>query len=398
MQIKALLTTLLTGLAMLTACGDKHAGTSESDQAAVPVQAVRAQYRSIPVFLEAPGTVQPRNRIALASQINGFVDAMKVRIGDRVKQDQILATLDARDARNQKAAAQSAIEEARAALSEAQKAYQAAIEMRTAAQASLELAEQTFTRYETLFESRSVSPQEMDEVRMRRDAGKAELATRESMVAAAQAKIKQVEARISQAEAQSGRADVLLGYTSIKAPTSGVIVQRSVDTGAAIFPGTPLFILETTEKPQVLATLPTEHAGKLHIGMETGMRLSESESYIHGRVSEIVPQSQPGSHSVQFKIDLPPDASVILGQYVKAEIQIGSRDALLVDRESVRTRGQLEGVFVVEDGNTARFRLVKTAPYDADLMEILSGVEAGENIIARPNAGIFDGTPVEIQL
>ena len=397
MQIKALLFTLLTGLTMLTACGDKHAGTSASDQSTVPVQTIQAQYRSIPVFIEAPGTVQPRNRIALASQINGFVDEMKVRVGDRVKSGQILATLDARDPISQKAAAESAIAEAQAALIESRKAYQAAVDMQIAAKASLELAEQTYTRYENLFVSKSVSPQEMDEVRSRRDAGKAELASRESMVAAAQARINQVEARISQAEAQSGRADVLLSYTSIKAPKSGIIVERAVDTGAAIFPGTPLLVIETVARPQVLANLPTEHAGVLRVGLEARLRLSESAPYMIGRVSEIVPQSNPVSHSVQFKVDLPSDASVIHGQYVKAEVPVGTREALLVGGESIRTSGQLKGLFVVEGGNTARFRLVKTAPYDADRMEILSGVEPGENIIVRPNTRIVDGTPVEIQ-
>ncbi len=397
MRIKALLFTLLTGLVMLTACGDKHAGTSDSDLAAVPVQTIQAQYRSIPVFIEAPGTVQPRNRIALASQINGFVDEMKVRVGDRVKSGQILATLDSRDASSQKAASESAIAEAKAALIESRKAYQAALEMQTAAKAALELAEQTYTRYEKLFSSKSVSPQEMDEVRSRRDAAKAELASRESMVAAAQARISQVEARITQAEAQAGRADVLLSYTSIKAPQSGIIVDRSVDAGAAIFPGTPLLVIETVARPQVLANLPTEYAGVLRIGLEARLRLSESEPYWNGRVSEIVPQSNPLSHSVQFKIDLPPDASVIHGQYVKSEVPIGTREALLVDRESIRTSGQLKGLFVVEGGDTARFRLVKTAPHDADRMEILSGVERGENIIDRPDTRIVDGTPVEIQ-
>ena len=62
---------------------------------------------------------------------------------------------------------------------------------------------------------------------MRRDASAAELASSESMVAAAQERIKQVEARISQAKAQAGRADVLIGWTQIKAPAAGKIVERS---------------------------------------------------------------------------------------------------------------------------------------------------------------------------
>ena len=109
----------------------------------MPASVIAPRYASVPAVVEAPGTVQPRNRIALSSQINGFVREMHVRVGDIVKKDQILATLDARDAESQKAAAQAGIDEAQAALSEARKAYQAAVEMQTAAKASTDLAGQT---------------------------------------------------------------------------------------------------------------------------------------------------------------------------------------------------------------------------------------------------------------
>jgi multidrug efflux pump subunit AcrA (membrane-fusion protein) len=398
MRIKALLTILLTGLAMLPACGDEHAGTSDSGQAAMPVNVIQARYQPIATSVEAPGTVQPRNRIPLASQINGFVHEMRVRAGDRVRSGQVLATLDSRDAESQKSAAQSAIDEAQAALSEAQQAHQAAVDMQAASKAAAELANQTYSRYQKLFESRSVSPQEMDEVLTRRDSARAELASRESMVAASEDRIKQVEAKISQAKAQAGRTEVLMSYTRILAPVNGVVVERSVDAGAAIFPGSPLLVIETTGRPQVLASLPTEHAGHLRVGMPIRLKPSDSVPSVEGKVSEIIPQSKPGTHSVQFKVDLPPDISVVHGQYMKLEVPIGTRDALLIARSAIREAGQLKGLFIVDEGNRAYFRLVKTSPYNSEQLEILSGVEEGESIIIEPDDKIADGMPVEIQL
>jgi multidrug efflux pump subunit AcrA (membrane-fusion protein) len=398
MRIKALLTILLTGLAMLTACGGEHAGTSDSDQAAMPVSVIQARYQSIAISIEAPGTVQPRNRIPLASQINGFVHEMRVRAGDRVRSGQVLAALDSRDAENQKSAAQSAVDEAQAALSEAQQVHKAAVDMQAASKAAAELADQTYIRYQKLFESRSVSPQEMDEVRTRRDSAQAELASRESMVAASEDRIKQVEAKISQAKAQEGRADVLVSYTRIQAPSNGIVVERSVDAGAAIFPGSPLLVIETTGRPQVLASLPTEHAGNLRVGMTIRLKQSDSVPFVEGRVSEIIPQSDPGTHSVQFKVDLPPDTPVVHGQYMKLEVPIGTRNALLIARSAIRETGQLKGLFIVDEGGKACFRLVKTVPYDSEQLEILSGVEEGESIIIKPDDKIVDGMPVETQL
>ena len=71
------------------------------------------------------------------------------------------------------------------------------------------------------------------------------------------------------------------------------------------------------------------------------------------------------------------------GQFVKVEMPVGTRNALLVPRQAVRETGQLTGLFVVDSASKARFRLVKIAPYDADNSEVLSGIEPGENVLAQ---------------
>jgi multidrug efflux pump subunit AcrA (membrane-fusion protein) len=389
-----LLFVVVAALSIQIACGEKQEDSRTAAVQSIPVNTLTLRYEPIQAVVEAPGTVRPRNRISLSSQINGFVREMRVRVGDGVKKDQVLATLDARDAESQKAAAQAATEEAQAALSEARRSHQAAVEMQAAAKASTELAGQTFNRYQKLAESRSVSPQELDEVRTRRNASAAELASRQAMVAAAQDRIKQVEARISQAKAQLRRADVMLSWTEIKAPSSGKIVERLTDPGTAIFPGTPLLVIESTDRPQVLADIPTERSGILRIGSAVRLRDAETGSVWEGRVAEIVPLSNPGTHSIQFKVDLPSNFSLPSGQFVKVEIPAGTRDALLAPRAAVRQTGQLTGIFVVDSASRARFRLAKIAPYDAERAEVLSGVEPGERIIPRLSDQIADGIPV----
>jgi len=395
MKSHSLLIALLSGLVFQIACGDKQEHSPAPSKEPVPVIVTAIRYESVPVILEAPGSVQPRNRIALSSQINGFVQEMRIRVGDSVKQDQVLATLDARDADSQRAVARAAIEEAQAGLAEARNSHQAAVEMQSAAKASAELAEQTYARYQKLFESQSVSPQEMDEVRMRRNASSAELASRELMVAAAEGRIKQVEARISQAKAQEARADVMMSWTQIKAPAPGRVVERSVDTGTAIFPGSPILVIESTANPQILADLPTKHVDSLRIGKTVNIRSAESAGVYEGRIAEIVPLSNPATHSVQFKVNLPSNLALPVGKFVRIEVPVGTRDALLVPNHAIRHKGQLTGLFVVDGASKARFRLTKVTPYDADHYEVLSGIETGETIITNLNHQVVDGLPVE---
>ena len=388
------LTAMFAALILTTACGEKPAVHST----ATPVQAraITANMEPVPSELEVPGSVQPRDRIVLSSQINGFVRSVLVQPGDVVAAGKVLATLDARDADSQKAAAQAGITEAQQALAEARQGEQIAVSQRDAARANARLAEGTFDRYKKLYESHSATPQELDEVRARRDAAAAELAARETAAAAANSRIAQIEARITQANAGLQRAEVLVGWTVIKAPARGRVVERPVDPGSAIFPGTPILILESLTAPQVVAEIPSTQADWIKAGLEVRVS-TESETPVRGRVTELVPLSSPGTHTVRFKVDLPANSAARSGSFARVLIPTGERQTLLLPRSAIRESGQLTGVFVVDSGSKARFRLVKVAPFDSARVEVLAGIEPGERVIAEPTEQIEDGVPLEIR-
>ncbi len=388
---------MLMGTALFASCSAPSPKVASPGRP-VPVTLITAGYESVPDVIEAPGSVQPRNRIVLSAQINGSVREVLVRAGDSVRAGQLLVTLDARDADSQKTLATAAIDEAKAALDEARKSADMAVSMRDAAKAQADLAAATYARYQQMFAARSVSPQELDEVRARRDATAADLAARETMVAAAQDRLRQANARITQANAQAGRADVLLGWTTVKAPASGLIAERLVDPGSAIFPGSTLVVLESAGNPQVLANVPTEQSGFLRRGLEVQVRdAEEPSSAVIGRIAEIIPVSNPVSHTVQFKVDLPAGFSAPAGRFLKVMVPAGTRQAMLVPRPAIRESGQLTGVFVVDGASTARLRLVRTALLDADRIELLSGVDPGEKIVSNLSSEIVDGTPLEVR-
>lgn len=376
----------------LAACGGEPQPASPAKP--VPAEVITAQAGPVTAVLEAPGAVQARDRIVLSSQINGFVREVRVRAGNTVAAGQVLVTLDSRDADSQRAGAQAGIEEAQAALAEARKGVEAAESMRTAAKSSLDLAATTYARYQKLLETRSATQQELDEARARRDGAAADLAAREAMVAGAQQRLRQVDARIAQGNAQLSRADVAVGWSVIKAPAAGRVVERTVDPGSAIFPGSPLLAIESTSRPQVLASLPAADAVRLQPGAEVRVRM-QNAAPVQGRIAEIIPVA--GSHAVQFKVDLPAGFSELSGTYAAVEIPAGTRQALLIPSQAVRDRGQLTGVFVVDGSGKARFRLVKAIPYDSDKVELLAGVEPGERLIAKLTGQIVDGVSVEIR-
>lgn len=387
----------LTGTALFASCSTPPQNAATPARP-VPVTLLTAGYESVPDVIEAPGSVQPRNRIVLSAQISGSVRELWVRAGDSVRAGQLLATLDARDADSQRMMAGAAIDEAKAALDEAGKSADMAVSTRDAAKAQADLAGATYARYQKLFAARSLSPQELDEVRARRDGAAADLAAKEAMVAAAQDRLRQITARIAQANAQAGRADVVLSWTVVKAPCAGTVAERVADPGSNIFPGSTLIVLETTHDPQVVADFPTNRSQFLRRGLEVQLGdAGESGSVVTGRISEIIPVSNPASHTVQFKVDLPAGFSAPAGRFVKVIVPAGTRQAILVPRQAVRESGQLTGVFVIDGASAARLRLVKTASVDSERIELLSGVDPGEKIVSSASSDIVDGTPLEVR-
>ena len=391
----ACLLAVATGLAGL-ACSGRE--TREAAPSTATVRAATAELETLPELLVVPGTLEPRTRITIASQLNGFVQDLRVHVGDRVAAGQVLLTLDARDVRAQQDVAQSAMAEAQAALDEARKGTAVAESAREAAGASERLAEATLARYQTLLQTKSVSPQEFDEVRARREAAAAELASRTTLVAAAGDRLRQVEARIRQAKAQSQRAQVVADWSTVKAPISGIIADRQVDSGNSVFPGTPLLTIEEAGVMQVVASLPANQAHRIRRGLIVRLRSDASSTEVFtGSVSEISPVSQPGTHTVQFKLDLSSPRGLPSGSFLRVEIPAGERQALLIPRASIRESGQLTAIFCVEAGSIARLRLIKVSPFDADKLEVQAGLEQGEKYLLNPSEQIVDGTRVEIR-
>jgi multidrug efflux pump subunit AcrA (membrane-fusion protein) len=174
------------------------------------------------------------------------------------------------------------------------------------------------------------------------------------------------------------------------------VAQRLVDPGTAIFPGSPLLVLESTANPQVVAEVPTTHLAHLRLGLEVSVFTGGTADALHGRIAEIVPQSDSSTHTVRFKVDIPA-ATAPSGAFARVQVPVGSRRALLVANRAFREAGQLTGLFVVDGSSKARFRLVKTIPFDVERREVLSGIEPGERIILGPPEDMVDGASVEVR-
>jgi RND family efflux transporter MFP subunit len=341
----------------------------QSADRTAPGETVAATLDSWPDTYEAVGTVRARTSAAISTKVMGYVRAMNVRAGDRVREGQVLATLDSRDL-------EAALKQADAALSEARAGVLEADSGVASASASLELARTTAARIEDLYRKKSVSNQELDEAVARR---KAAQAAHEMAIA----RRRQLDARIAQAEQARQAADVTRSYAEIRAPFAGLVTARTADPGVLATPGAPLVTIEREGAYRLEAQVEESRLAQIRVGQAATVTLDSPARTIAARVSEIVPAVDAASRSATVKIDLPALAELRSGAFGRAQFALASRQVLAIPATALIERGQLQSVMVVENGG-ARARLITIGRTSNGSIEVLSGLTAGERVEVHP--------------
>lgn len=371
---------LLPFLAWLAGCGEPpEAPTATQPPAAIPVNVVPASQQRWPSIYEATGTVRARTSATIAAKWMGYVRDVKVQVGDRVRAGQPLVVLDARDldaSANQVAAAR---DEVRNSIPEADSAV-------AAAKANLDLAQSTFRRMNELYQKKSISDQEFDEASAKRKAAQAAFEM-------AQAKRTQLDAKLAQADQEVRAAQVARSYAEVDAPFAGVVTAKSVDPGNLATPGAPLMTIDR-DGYRLEASVEESKLGTIHAGQPVTVTLDGIRRTIDAQVSEIVPSIDEASRAYIVKIDLPSEPGLRSGSFGRARFELGTRQVVAIPFAAVTERGQLQSVFVADNG-TARTRLITLGDNNNGQVEVLSGLTAGDQVIFPVPQGLADGTRVE---
>jgi multidrug efflux pump subunit AcrA (membrane-fusion protein) len=381
---------------MLISCSRK----AETDQPAPIVTGLKMetlQASLVDDYYEAVGTVQTKNRSVISAKVMGNIVALHVREGDTVRAGQTLIEIDNRDAGIQLQKTQAGMREVQDSLEEVERSIRAAESARAAAQANEKLAKTTLDRYETLFNRRSVSPQEFDEVRTKYEIAKAESERADRLLQATAARRNQMRARIDQAKADIANARVYAGYSRIAAPIDGIVVSKQADVGYMATPGMPLLTIENSSRYQLHASVEESRLGTIHLNDQVHVVLEAlGNADLMGTVEEIAPAADPATRSYIVKIALANAGDIHLrsGLYGKARFVTGQRKILSVPQTAVTQQGQLTGVFLVDQSGVVRLRLVKTGRVVGDRFELLSGLNEGEEIVSEGIASLRDGVRV----
>ena len=373
---------LMAGVVLLASCGKETAQRPvPAAVAAIRVQVAEATTAQWAGAYEATGTVRARTVATLSSKVTGYVQQVNVKAGEHVSAGQLLITIETRDLDANYRRAEIGRTEVQSSIPEADYGV-------TGAKASLELAQVTFKRVEDLAAKKSITTQEFDEAASRLKAAQANYDM-------ARSRREQIDARLAAAEQEIRSAAVARDYAKISAPFAGVVTAKTVDPGNLATPGAPLLTIEEDGAMRLEASVDESRVPAVRLGQAVEVGVDALDRKVTGRGAEIIPSVEATSRTYIVKIDLLGVAELRSGMFGRASFPLGARSVLTVPRTAVVERGQLQSVFVAEKG-TVRTRLVTLGERNKDVVEVLSGLNAGEKVVTPVPAELQDGAAVEI--
>jgi RND family efflux transporter MFP subunit len=313
-------------------------------------------------YYETSGTVRAKTVSSVSSRMMGAVTSVKVKEGDKVAAGQLLLTIDDKDLVQK-------VKGATEALREAEKALAAAREGR-------DLSDITYRRYKKLFDDKALSGQELDQI--------------ETQKKVADLDYERAQAAVKRAEAGVSEAKVYHDFTKVVSPVRGVVTEKKTEEGNMAVPGAPLFTIEDVSSYRIEINVDETLAGKIKKGMAASAFIGALNKQIEGVITEIVPSVDPASRSFLVKIGLRGEG-LRNGFYAKVSLPVGEKEALLVPSGAVVERGQLTGIYAVGDDSVITFRLVRVGRTYGEKVEILSGLDANQQVIVRGVEKAIDG-------
>jgi RND family efflux transporter MFP subunit len=330
----------LAMLANLNACTEK--GTNHEVAAAIKFSAMDlSQLKTYtltvaktPQEVKFDGIIEALNQATVSAQISGRVIELPVDVGDLVNKGELIVRLTDAEPKARVAGAQAKYNEAKA----------------------------QYARMQDMLTKNLIAKADFDKA----------------------------ESAFKLADANLKEANESLNNTAIYAPYAGIVVNRAIKVGETVSPGTPLLTGLSLEQLRAKVDIPQHYIGLVRKFKSAKLLVADGESILISEM-RIPPSADPHSHSFQVLVDLPSRDYSLLpyelfpGTLVKIAFVIGEEQQLLVPAQAIAHRGEVTGIYVINNGLS--FRLVRLGTKTSDnFYPVLAGLNVGEQIALDPIA------------
>ena len=353
-----------------------------------PVEAYAATVGDLTQTVVASGRVMTPQRISIAAETTGRVNAIPVLEGQTVKRGQLLIQLNNLDERASMAQATATVSQAEAKLRQLHEvALPAASQNLKQAQTNAEQARKQYERTRELQARGFFSQAQLDEAKRNYDVINSQVSAARLQVKSNQptgSDLAVAAAAVAQANASLRLAQVKLNEDAILAPADGTLISRSVEPGDIVQAGKELMVLAANGETQILVQLDEKNLAKLALGQKV---LGSADAYADQSFDAVVSYINPGVDATRGSVEVKllvanPPAYLRQDMTVSVDIETARRSgALTIPTGAIHdASSNAPWVLVVRNKHTVR-QIVKLGLRGDNSVEVLTGIKAGEAVI-----------------
>ena len=361
--VTLLILVVAAAITLITRASHERALAKETEQSTIPTVAVVHPLAEKPdEELLLPGSLLAFEESPIYARTNGYLVRWYRDIGSRVKEGDLLATIDTPEIDQE-------LNQARAT--------------REQIVAQLELAKISAQRWENLRKSDSVSAQEADQ----QTSG-----------------YRQAQANLAAADANVRRLEQLEGFKKVYAPFSGVITKRNVDPGALINAGAgaagrELFDIARVDPLRVYTSVPQAYAPFIRVGESTYVTLQEFPGQrFSAKVARTAEAIDPSTRTLLTEVDVPnKDGRLLPGSFGEVHFAIGSNvDKVTVPVNAMLFRSEGPRLAIVGADKKIQLRAINIGKDYGTTLEVLGGVAIQDQVVINPSDSLENGQEVNL--
>jgi RND family efflux transporter MFP subunit len=354
---------------------DRLAAATATHAAAPPlVDVVTVQSAPQTDVLALPGEAAAWYESTIYARVNGYVEKWFVDIGDHVHEGEVLATIE-----TPRLDARLVADQARLRAAETE------VEV---GEAQARFARSTYERWKNSPKG-VVSEQEREEKK----------AASES----AEARRNAAVAQVNLAQAEVDRLTASVRFKEVRAPFSGIIVQRQIDIGNLVTAGstsgnTPLYRMTKNDPIRIFVEAPQSVAASMKVGTPAHISVGNLQGRsFDGTVTRTANAVDTTARTLRVEVDLPnPDGALVPGLFVQAAFSLHTQGVSQVPAAALVFGVSGPQVAIVGSNGTVEFRNVSIARDNGGVVELASGVRPGEKVALNINSQIADGQKVRL--
>jgi RND family efflux transporter MFP subunit len=357
--------------------GAAAAGTPAAGRPTMTVELGQATRGAMSEVVAVVGNLEGQASVDVSSKVNGRLEEVAVRIGDRVARGALLARVESREIAEQVRQAEASFDVARATVRQRE--------------ADLKFAQTNLDRSRSLFERQLLPRQTLDDADARHQS--------------AQAQLDLARAQFTQAQARLDELKITLSATEIRSPVNGFVGKRLLDPGAFVSSNTPVVSVVEIDRVRLVAAVVEKDLRRIRVGSgaEVEVDAFPGETF-HGRIARVAPVLDPATRTAQMEVEVPnADYRLKPGMYSRVRLTVATRaQALTVPVNAVVTLEGSRGVFQIRNGaqagtpQEAAFVKIETGIEDGVRVEVLNGLSDGARVVTTGAAALRDGDPVAV--